>query len=87
MFGPIRRTLYLRPICWISSWPASVAGLGEARRDENRARDVLLAALGQRAATNLAGIAKTATSNLAGDVFDRRVGLVTEDLVGLGLIG
>jgi hypothetical protein len=39
-----------------------VAGLGEARRNQDRAGDLLLAAFDQRAGDELGGIANTAVS-------------------------
>ena len=62
-----------------------VAGLGEAGRDQHGAGDLLLAALGQRGGDELGGDGEDGGVDRVGDVFDRLIGLVAEDLVGLGV--
>src|SRR5206468_13068926 len=58
-----------------------VAGLGEAGRDQDRARDLLLAALDQRLRDELGRDREHRDVDDAGHVLDRLEGLAPHDLV------
>ncbi len=62
MFGPIRRTLYLRPISWISFWPSTLPVSAKPDGISTAPGIFFSPHSTSAAATNLAGIANTATS-------------------------
>ena len=62
--------------------PLDVAGLGEARRDEHRAGNLLFADFDQRLRDELGGNREHRDVDLAGNVLDALVGLPAHDLAG-----
>src|SRR5262249_49205773 len=64
-----------------------ISGLSEAGWDENRARDILLAAFDKCLCDELCRDSEDGHIDVAWDIFHRGIGLISHDFGGLGMDG